>query len=75
MNLKHTERPIDRVTHFLELSGLRFIPTDSVTKAENFNKMATCVLAQCLINSKTPGAKMHLSVNIFHGISDTFNKM
>jgi hypothetical protein len=75
MNSKHAVIAIDKVTYFLELSGLRFIRTDSVAKAENFNKIATCVSAQCLISSKTPEAKLYLSVNFFHGISDPFNQV
>jgi hypothetical protein len=63
MNAKHAVLAIDKVTYVLELSGLGFIRTDSVTKAENLNKMAKCVPAQCLINNKTPEAKLHLSVN------------
>jgi hypothetical protein len=75
MNSKHAVLAIDKVTYFLELSGLHFIRTDSATKAQNFNKMATCVPAQCLINFKAPEAKLHLSVNSFHGFSDPFNQV
>ena len=60
MNSKHAVLAINKVTYFSEIPGLRFIRTDSVTKAENFNKIATCVPAQCLVNSKTLEAKLHL---------------
>jgi hypothetical protein len=65
INSKPAGLAINKVTYFSEIPGLRFIRTGSVTKAENFNKTATCVPAQCLVISKTPEAKLHLSVNFF----------
>ena len=65
MNSNHAVLAIDKVTYFLEPSGLSFIGTDRVRETENLNKLANCDPAQCLINSKAPEAKLHLSVKFF----------